>query len=65
MNTTVPIFDAVMWPLRLAREIDISSLEELIPLSARTLQAPYYSPAQIDAWNRIWAFFERNLHPER
>jgi len=21
------------------------------------------SPAQIDAWNRIWAFFERNLHP--
>jgi dipeptidyl aminopeptidase/acylaminoacyl peptidase len=23
------------------------------------------SPEQIDAWNRIWAFFERNLHPER
>ena len=23
------------------------------------------SPAQIDAWNRIWAFFERNLHPEK
>jgi dipeptidyl aminopeptidase/acylaminoacyl peptidase len=21
------------------------------------------SPEQIDAWNRIWAFFERNLHP--
>jgi dipeptidyl aminopeptidase/acylaminoacyl peptidase len=23
------------------------------------------SPEQIDAWNRIWAFFGRNLHPER
>jgi len=21
------------------------------------------SPEQIDAWNRIWAFFDRNLHP--
>jgi dipeptidyl aminopeptidase/acylaminoacyl peptidase len=23
------------------------------------------SPEQIDAWNRIWAFFDRNLHPKR
>ncbi|HET9777574.1 MAG TPA: alpha/beta fold hydrolase [Gemmatimonadaceae bacterium] len=23
------------------------------------------SPEQIDAWNRIWAFFARNLHPEQ
>ena len=23
------------------------------------------SPEQIDAWNRIWAFFGRNLHPEK
>ena len=23
------------------------------------------SPEQIDAWNRIWAFFDRNLHPEK
>jgi acetyl esterase/lipase len=23
------------------------------------------SPEQIDAWNRIWAFFERNLHPAK
>ena len=23
------------------------------------------SPAQIDSWNRTWAFFERTLHPER
>jgi dienelactone hydrolase len=21
------------------------------------------SPAQIDSWNRTWAFFERTLHP--
>jgi dipeptidyl aminopeptidase/acylaminoacyl peptidase len=23
------------------------------------------SPAQIDSWNKTWAFFERTLHPER
>lgn len=23
------------------------------------------SPEQVDAWNRIWAFFGRNLHPEK
>jgi dipeptidyl aminopeptidase/acylaminoacyl peptidase len=23
------------------------------------------SPAQIDSWNRTWAFFERTLHPEQ
>ncbi len=23
------------------------------------------SPAQIDSWNRTWAFFERTLHPDR
>jgi len=27
----------------------VSALEALIPLSVRTLQAPYYSPAQMDA----------------
>jgi GNAT superfamily N-acetyltransferase len=37
------------WTLRLAREIDIPQLETLIPLSVRTLQAPHYSPAQMDA----------------
>jgi len=39
----------VKWPLRLARETDVSALEALIPLSVRALQAPYYSPAQMDA----------------
>jgi GNAT superfamily N-acetyltransferase len=37
------------WPIRLAREDDIPALETLIPLSVRTLQAPYYSPAQMAA----------------
>ena len=37
------------WVLRLARLEDIPALEELIPLSARSLQTPHYSPAQIQA----------------
>jgi GNAT superfamily N-acetyltransferase len=37
------------WPLRLACESDIPLLGELIPLSVRALQAPYYSPAQMEA----------------
>jgi hypothetical protein len=43
------ISDMMMWPLRLALGADVSPLEALIPLSIRALQAPYYSPAQIDA----------------
>ena len=38
-----------LWPLRLARENDALALEELIALSARVLQAPNYSPAQVAA----------------
>ncbi len=34
--------------LRVAVPDDIPALEALIPLSTRDLQAPYYSPAQID-----------------
>jgi N-acetylglutamate synthase-like GNAT family acetyltransferase len=37
------------WTLRLAVENDVPSLEKLIPLSVRTLQAPYYSAAQMEA----------------
>ncbi|HKS37157.1 MAG TPA: GNAT family N-acetyltransferase [Verrucomicrobiae bacterium] len=37
------------WIPRLASEEDIPGLEELIPLSVRSLHAPYYSPAQIEA----------------
>lgn len=37
------------WQPRLARERDVGALEELIHLSSRTLQAPYYSSAQIEA----------------
>ena len=37
------------WNPRLATETDIPSLEELIPLSVRALQAAHYSPAQMDA----------------
>jgi GNAT superfamily N-acetyltransferase len=36
------------WSLRLARETDVPALEELIPLSVRALQAPYYSTEQLD-----------------
>jgi len=34
--------------LRVAERHDIAALEALIPLSTRELQAPYYSPTQID-----------------
>jgi GNAT superfamily N-acetyltransferase len=37
------------WDIRLATKEDIPALEILIPLSVRTLQAPYYSPAQMEA----------------
>src|SRR5689334_11370772 len=37
------------WQLRLAREEDIPSLEALIPLSVRALQAPHYSRGQMEA----------------
>jgi len=37
------------WTPRLACENDILVLEELIPLSVRILQAPYYSAAQMEA----------------
>ena len=39
----------IPWPLRLARGEDAPALEELIPLSVRALQAPYYSSAQMEA----------------
>ena len=35
--------------IRLAREDDIQTLEVLIPLSVRVLQAPFYSSAQMEA----------------
>ena len=35
--------------LRLARMDDVPALEELIPLSVRSLQAAHYSPAQMEA----------------
>jgi N-acetylglutamate synthase-like GNAT family acetyltransferase len=41
--------ETMNWPLRLAREADVAALEALIPVSVRALQAPYYSPAQIEA----------------
>jgi len=37
------------WRPRLARQDDIPALERLIPVSVRTLQAPQYSPAQMEA----------------
>lgn len=38
----------MIWTPRQAREEDIPGMEELIPLSVRTLQIPYYSPAQME-----------------
>jgi N-acetylglutamate synthase-like GNAT family acetyltransferase len=38
----------MIWTPRSAIEEDIPALEELIPLSVRTLQVPYYSPAQME-----------------
>ncbi len=38
----------MIWTPRQAREEDIPALEELIPLSVRALQVPYYSPAQME-----------------
>lgn len=49
MSSTPPIPGSLAWPLRLAREADVSALEALIPLSVRALQAPFYSQAQMDA----------------
>jgi len=40
---------ATDWQPRLAREDDIPALEALIPVSVRALQAPHYSPAQMEA----------------
>jgi N-acetylglutamate synthase-like GNAT family acetyltransferase len=37
------------WKPRLATSDDVPALEDLIPLSVRTLQAPYYSAAQMAA----------------
>jgi N-acetylglutamate synthase-like GNAT family acetyltransferase len=39
----------MIWQSRLAREADAPALEELIALSSRILQAPYYSTAQIES----------------
>jgi len=46
---TAPTRIPMSWTPRLAREDDIPALEELIPLSVRTLQAPYYSQGQMEA----------------
>jgi len=46
---SAPRNTAIDWQLRLAREDDVPALEALIPVSVRALQAPYYSPAQMEA----------------
>lgn len=47
--STRPAAPPATWPLRLACEADVPALEALIPLSVRSLQAPYYSRAQMEA----------------
>lgn len=46
---TEPLETAIGWQPRLAREDDVPALEALIPVSVRALQAPHYSPAQMEA----------------
>jgi GNAT superfamily N-acetyltransferase len=46
---TVSFQTVIDWKPRLAREGDIADLEALIPISVRALQAPHYSPAQMQA----------------
>ena len=46
---TAPTKTPMNWTPRLAREDDIPALEQLIPLSVRTLQTPYYSQVQMEA----------------
>src|SRR5215469_8535671 len=48
-SSTFSNLPTTTWPLRLARESDVPALEALIPLSVYSLQAPYYSKAQMDA----------------
>jgi GNAT superfamily N-acetyltransferase len=46
---TIASRTAIDWRPRLAHEEDIPALEALISLSVRTLQAPHYSSAQMEA----------------
>ena len=46
---TVPPKISMDWEPRLARKEDLPALEALIPVSVRTLQAAYYSAAQMEA----------------
>ena len=48
-STNAPLPIATTFALRPARLGDVRELETLIAISARTLLAPWYSPAQVDA----------------
>ena len=48
-STNAPLPTATTFALRPARLGDVRELETLIAISARTLLAPWYSPAQVDA----------------
>jgi GNAT superfamily N-acetyltransferase len=49
MVDNVAVSNKANWSLRLAEDPDVSAIAALIPISARALQAPFYSPDQIDA----------------
>ena len=46
---THPARITVDWTPRVALAADVPALEALIPISVRTLQAPHYNPAQMEA----------------
>jgi GNAT superfamily N-acetyltransferase len=48
-STITSIETAIVWITRLARQDDVPTLEALIPISVRALQAAHYSPAQMEA----------------
>jgi hypothetical protein len=51
------------WQLRLAAESDVPQMESLIPMSARKLQAPDYTAAQIEAALRpLFAVDSKLIH---
>lgn len=54
-------FSETEWSPRLAREDDVAALEQLIPVSVRTLQAPYYSRVQMEA--ALGPVFGVDRHP--
>lgn len=53
------------WKLRLAEDLDVPRIAELIPISVRALQAGYYSSAQMEAALGLVFAVDRQLIQDR